>query len=49
MLDAGNVIFSGALDELKAAEHPRIRMFLERRPEKVTYSPDDYFKIIAGD
>jgi phospholipid/cholesterol/gamma-HCH transport system ATP-binding protein len=49
MLDAGNVIFSGALDELKASEHPRIRMFLERQPEKVTYSPDDYFKIIAGD
>ena len=49
MLDAGNVIFSGSLDELKASEHPRIRMFLERQPEKVTYSPDDYFKIIAGD
>jgi phospholipid/cholesterol/gamma-HCH transport system ATP-binding protein len=49
MLDAGNVIFSGSLDELKASEHPRIRMFLERKPEKVTYSPDDYFKIIAGD
>lgn len=49
MLDAGNVIFSGTLDELKASDHPRIRMFLERQPEKVAYSPDDYFKIIAGD
>jgi len=49
MLDAGNVIFSGTLNELKASDHPRIRMFLERQPENVTYSPDDYFKIIAGD
>jgi phospholipid/cholesterol/gamma-HCH transport system ATP-binding protein len=49
MLDAGNVLFSGTLDELKASGHPRIRMFLERQPENVTYSPDDYFKIIAGD
>ncbi len=49
MLDLGEVIFSGSLDELKASDHPRIRMFLERRPEKETYSPDDYFRIIAGD
>ncbi len=49
MLDAGEIIFSGAIDELKASNHPRIRMFLERKPEKETYSPEDYFKIIAGD
>jgi phospholipid/cholesterol/gamma-HCH transport system ATP-binding protein len=49
MLDTGNVIFSGALDELKASDNPRIRMFLERRPEKEAYSPEDYFKIIAGE
>lgn len=49
MLDMGEVIFFGTLEELKAADHPRIRMFLERRPEKETYSPDDYFRVIAGD
>jgi phospholipid/cholesterol/gamma-HCH transport system ATP-binding protein len=49
MLDFGEVIFSGNLDELKASDHPRIRMFLERRPEKEAYSPEDYFRIIAGD
>jgi phospholipid/cholesterol/gamma-HCH transport system ATP-binding protein len=49
MLDFGEVIFSGNLDELKASDHPRIRMFLERRPEKGAYSPEDYFRIIAGD
>ena len=49
MLDMGNVIFSGALDELKVSDNPRIRMFLERRPEKEAYSPEDYFHIIAGE
>jgi phospholipid/cholesterol/gamma-HCH transport system ATP-binding protein len=49
MLDAGRVIFCGPLEELRASDHPRIRMFLERRPEQDTYSPEDYFRIIAGD
>jgi phospholipid/cholesterol/gamma-HCH transport system ATP-binding protein len=49
MLDAGNVLFTGTLDELRASDNPGIRMFLERRPETEVYSPDDYFKIIAGD
>ncbi len=48
MLDLGDVIFAGTLDELKASDNPRIRMFLERRAEAVTYSPDDYFRFIAG-
>lgn len=49
MLDIGEVIFSGTLDELKASDNPKIRMFLERKPEKEAFSPDDYFRIIAGD
>ncbi len=49
MLDKGEAIFTGSLDELKNAKEPRIRMFLERKPEKETYSPGDYLKIIAGD
>ena len=49
MLDKGQLIFAGPLEELKASNHPRIRIFLERRPEEETYSPDDYFKVIAGD
>jgi len=49
MLDFGEVIFSGNLDELKTSDHPRIRMFLERKAEKEAYSPEDYFRIIAGD
>jgi phospholipid/cholesterol/gamma-HCH transport system ATP-binding protein len=49
MLDAGNVIFTGTLDELKASDNTRIRMFLERKPEREAYSQEDYFRIIAGD
>ncbi len=49
MLDIGEVVFFGTLDELKASDNPRVRMFLERRPEKESYSPDDYFRVIAGD
>jgi phospholipid/cholesterol/gamma-HCH transport system ATP-binding protein len=49
MLDIGEVIFSGSLEELRGSDHHRIRMFLERKPEKERYSPDDYLKIIAGD
>lgn len=49
MLDFGEVLFSGTLDELKASDNDRIRMFLERRPEKEVYTPEDYFNIIAGD
>jgi phospholipid/cholesterol/gamma-HCH transport system ATP-binding protein len=48
MLDLGEVIFAGTLDELRASDNPRIRMFLERRPEAETYSPADYFRFIAG-
>jgi phospholipid/cholesterol/gamma-HCH transport system ATP-binding protein len=49
MLDKGQVIFAGTLDELRASDNPRIRMFLERKPEQEMYSPEDYFKIIAGE
>jgi phospholipid/cholesterol/gamma-HCH transport system ATP-binding protein len=49
MLDKGQVIFAGTLDALRASENPRIRMFLDRKPEQERYSPEDYFKIIAGE
>jgi phospholipid/cholesterol/gamma-HCH transport system ATP-binding protein len=49
MLDMGEIIFSGTLNELKSSDNPRIRIFLERKPEEEIYSPDDYFRIIAGE
>jgi phospholipid/cholesterol/gamma-HCH transport system ATP-binding protein len=49
MLDLGEVIFRGTLDELRKSGDERIKMFLQRKPEQVKYTPEDYFKIIAGD
>jgi phospholipid/cholesterol/gamma-HCH transport system ATP-binding protein len=49
MLDKGEVLLSGTLEELRASDHPRIRMFLERKPEAEVYSPEDYFRVIAGE
>jgi len=49
MLDSGEAIFSGTLDAMRTADNPRIKMFLERRPEEETYSPDDYLRVITGD
>ncbi len=48
MLDRGEVLFSGTLDELKRFDHPRVKDFLGRKAEEAVYSPEDYFKFIAG-
>ncbi|MBF0473296.1 MAG: ABC transporter ATP-binding protein [Nitrospirae bacterium] len=48
MLEKGEMLFAGTLDELKASSHPAIRRFLERKPDTAAVSPDDYFDIIAG-
>ncbi len=47
MLDRGEAIFSGTVDEMKKTDDPRIKMFLERRPEEETYSSGDYLRVIA--
>jgi len=49
MLDLGEIVFAGTIDELRMSEHPRVRMFLERKAETEVYSPEDYFRFIAGD
>ncbi|MBF0458744.1 MAG: ABC transporter ATP-binding protein [Nitrospirae bacterium] len=48
MLDKGEVAFVGTLDDFKNSDKTIVRAFLERRPEEESYSPDNYFKIIAG-
>ena len=49
MLDLGKVLFSGTLEALKSSDNDKIKMFLERKPEKDVYTPEDLFNIIAGD
>lgn len=48
MLDYGELLFAGPLSELKTSDNPRIKMFLDRQPEADKYSPEDYFRFIAG-
>jgi phospholipid/cholesterol/gamma-HCH transport system ATP-binding protein len=49
MLDKGTLVFTGNREELKASVDPRVRMFVERRPGEEDYSPEDYFRVIAGE
>jgi|ERR1039457_1786032 phospholipid/cholesterol/gamma-HCH transport system ATP-binding protein len=49
MLDKGTVLYTGPLDGLRATDHPRIKMFLDRQAEEETYTPEDFFRFIAGD
>lgn len=49
MLDKGEVVFSGSIDEFKACEDIRVIRFLTRQPEVQSFSPDDYFKTITAD
>ncbi|MBF0537917.1 MAG: ABC transporter ATP-binding protein [Nitrospirae bacterium] len=48
MLDAGNIIFIGTIEELKASPNPKVLAFLQRKAEEEPYRPEDYFKIISG-
>ncbi|MBF0606081.1 MAG: ATP-binding cassette domain-containing protein [Candidatus Magnetobacterium sp. LHC-1] len=48
MLDAGDIVFTGSIDELRASSNPKVQAFLQRRAEEEPYRPEDYFKIIAG-
>ena len=49
MLDRGEVIFMGTAEELKLSGNERVQMFLERKPDEGVCSPEDYFRLIAGD
>jgi len=49
MIDGGQAIFTGTLDELKEADHPRIRQFLERKAEEFTRDPAEYLRALTGE
>ncbi|KJU82419.1 polyamine ABC transporter ATP-binding protein [Candidatus Magnetobacterium bavaricum] len=48
MLDAGDIIFIGTIEELKTSSNPKVLAFLHRKSEEEPYRPQDYFKIISG-
>lgn len=49
MIDKGRILFSGPLDDLKKADHPRIKQFLGRQSEKLEYDPEEHLDaLLAG-
>lgn len=49
MLDRGEVVFYGTVQEFKNSEDERVKRFITRKPEEETYSPEDYFNILTAD
>jgi phospholipid/cholesterol/gamma-HCH transport system ATP-binding protein len=48
MLARGTVIFSGPLGKMLASKNPRVRQFLDRRPNQVVYDRETYLHAITG-
>ena len=48
MLEKGQMLFAGSLEELKESQHPAIRRFLERQADTTACTPEDYFDIISA-
>jgi phospholipid/cholesterol/gamma-HCH transport system ATP-binding protein len=49
MLDKGQVLFFGPLEDLKASDHPRIKQFLDRRWEEEEMSEEDQWRAVVED
>ncbi len=48
MLNRGEIVFTGTMDELKMSDDPQIVSFLARRPPDDSLAPGDYLKTITG-
>jgi phospholipid/cholesterol/gamma-HCH transport system ATP-binding protein len=47
MLRHGKILAVGTKDEIRDSEHPRIRQFLDRIPDKVTGGQDEYLQSLT--
>ena len=48
ILNQGQVIALGPLDEVRASEHPFVRQFFERRPDEEDQDSEDYVRSLTG-
>lgn len=48
VLDRGQVIAMGSVDEVRASEHPRVQALIQRRVERVYVTPEAYLDQITG-
>ncbi|MCX8027460.1 MAG: ABC transporter ATP-binding protein [Thermodesulfovibrionales bacterium] len=49
MLDKGELIFEGTVEQFKNAQDDRVKRFITRTPEDENYCPEDYFNILTAD
>ena len=48
-VEKGNIIALGTKEEFKASDHPRVRQFLDRRPEPEVVQELDYLQMLTGE
>jgi phospholipid/cholesterol/gamma-HCH transport system ATP-binding protein len=48
-VDRGNIIALGTKEEFQASDHPRVRQFLDRRPEPEVVQELDYLQMLTED
>lgn len=49
LLDKGRIVANGTPAELRASTHPRVRQFLDRRPEPEMSQEIDYLQMLTGE
>lgn len=49
MLDKGELVFTGTLEQFKTAEDRRIKSFIYRQVDEAPYAPQDYLKILIAE
>jgi phospholipid/cholesterol/gamma-HCH transport system ATP-binding protein len=49
LVDKGNIVCMGTIQELQASTHPRVRQFLDRVPEPEIAEEMDYLQMLTGD
>jgi phospholipid/cholesterol/gamma-HCH transport system ATP-binding protein len=48
-VDRGNIVALGTKEEFQASDHPRVRQFLDRRPEPEVVQELDYLQMLTAD
>jgi len=48
-VEKGHIIALGTKEEFKASDHPRVRQFLDRRPEPEVAQELDYLQMLTGE
>jgi len=48
MIDQGRILFYGTLEELKGCDQPRVRQFLNRKPDELEYDPEEHLRWLTA-